>query len=463
MRTFLFLFFLVGPAIIPAQSDTLYAPQFRAIENLLANGKFRVARTQVQGLVEDVTAARLPGPEAEARYLQGRILTADPRSSPQAKVAGIEQLRRAARGFRSLGREEELERVLETLEALTGERDVGTDASVPRSVIPRAQLPSDDQLDEAALVAIVSEQERAIMALSDSQVRQELLLERQERRLNDYAFQILNDSVRLIRQSADLSVQRMETERQRNRSNLYLALASIFILLLGSVYYRFRVGKKRRRQLEIYNAEITAERQRSEELLLNILPVTIAAELKEEGRARARRYESVTVLFADFKGFSALAKGSDPERLVTLLDEAFRVFDDIVRRHGLEKIKTIGDAYMCAAGLPIELPDHAERAVRAGLDMQAYLATNEYFSARIGIHSGPVVAGVVGRDKFAYDIWGDTVNQAARLETAGEPGRVAISRATADLLGEGFVCEPAGSFEAKNIGWIERLWVVGRG
>jgi class 3 adenylate cyclase len=195
-------------------------------------------------------------------------------------------------------------------------------------------------------------------------------------------------------------------------------------------------------------------------LLLNILPVSVAAELKETGKATARLYDSVTVLFADFKGFSKLAAATEPEVLINLLDEAFRAFDEIIAAHGLEKIKTIGDAYMCASGLPEETKDHAGRTVRAGLAMQAYLQGNPNFDARIGIHSGSVVAGVVGKHKFVYDIWGDTVNQASRLEAAGEIGRVTVSSTTRDLLGKKFVCEAAGTFEAKNIGLMERFFVT---
>ncbi|MEM6769783.1 MAG: adenylate/guanylate cyclase domain-containing protein, partial [Bacteroidota bacterium] len=164
-------------------------------------------------------------------------------------------------------------------------------------------------------------------------------------------------------------------------------------------------------------------------------------------------------LFADFKGFSKLAAKMKPDELIRHLDEAFRAFDRIVRRHGLEKIKTIGDAYMCAGGLPEESDDHALRMVRAALEMQTYLTTNPHFSARIGIHTGPLVAGVVGQDKFVYDVWGDTVNQAARLEAEGEAGRVAVSAAVAAKVGQHCTCVPAGTFTAKNIGEMERYWI----
>ncbi|MEM9259040.1 MAG: adenylate/guanylate cyclase domain-containing protein [Bacteroidota bacterium] len=277
--------------------------------------------------------------------------------------------------------------------------------------------------------------------------------------MDEYAFQKLNDSLLLLQQDRQLADERAAVARERQNRNLLLLLAAVVAILLGLVYSRYRSSMRYRARLEAQNTVIKEERLRSEELLLNILPVTVAAELKETGKATARSYEAASVLFADFKGFSSLAATLAPEQLITLLDEAFSAFDEIVAAHRLEKIKTIGDAYMCAGGVPEEDKDHAERTVRAGLAMQAYLSGNEHFAARIGIHTGPVVAGVVGKHKFVYDIWGDTVNQAARLEVMGEAGRVAISRATCEQLGEAFDCEPAGTFEAKNIGTMERFFV----
>jgi class 3 adenylate cyclase len=167
-------------------------------------------------------------------------------------------------------------------------------------------------------------------------------------------------------------------------------------------------------------------------------------------------------MFTDFVGFSRIAGTLDPEELVRLLDKTFRAFDGIISRHGLEKIKTIGDAYMCVGGLPKPSRDHARRTVAAALEIQEYLEGAGDFRARIGIHSGPVVAGVVGRDKFAYDIWGDTVNQASRLEKAGRAGAVTVSAVTCELLGSGFDCIHNGTFEAKNIGEMDSYVVRAR-
>jgi class 3 adenylate cyclase len=354
---------------------------------------------------------------------------------------------------------EDVAEVVALLKEFTG------DGSIDLRQLPSSRqgntsaIPSADSLKEISLEAIVKLQQKEITALNDGQLRQVILLERQQTELDASEFSRLNDSVLLLRQEQIIDRQQAEVTTQRLQRNLLIGLALATLMVLGVIYSRFRSSQRYRAKLEAQNAIIIEERQRSEELLLNILPVSVAAELKETGKATARLYDSVTVLFSDFKGFSELATSTEPEVLINLLDEAFRAFDGIIAAHGLEKIKTIGDAYMCAGGLPEETKDHAQRTVRAGLAMQAYLSGNPNFDARIGIHSGSVVAGVVGKHKFAYDIWGDTVNQASRLEVAGEAGRVAVSSATRDLLGNAFVCEAAGTFEAKNIGLMERFFV----
>ena len=216
------------------------------------------------------------------------------------------------------------------------------------------------------------------------------------------------------------------------------------------------------------NKIIRSEKQRSEDLLLNILPAQTAEELKTHGKAIARRYDAVTVLFSDFQGFTQLAEATSPEALVAELDECFQAFDEITARLGIEKIKTIGDAYLCVAGLPLPQAAHAENTVRAALEMQRFMQEfrerkkqegKQVFHCRIGIHSGAVVAGVVGKRKFAYDIWGDTVNLAARMEQSGEIDRVNISQTTFELLDGKFRCTYRGKIEAKNKGKVDMYFV----
>jgi guanylate cyclase len=206
----------------------------------------------------------------------------------------------------------------------------------------------------------------------------------------------------------------------------------------------------------------------SETLLLNILPKQIAEELKARGKAEARHFDEVTVMFTDFKNFTQIAEKMSPTDLVAELDMIFAAFDNIASKHNLEKIKTIGDSYMCAGGLPVRRNTHATDAVSAALEIQEFIRQHirqrreegkDPFEIRIGIHSGPVVAGIVGKIKFAYDIWGDTVNLASRMESSGEPGRINISGATYELVKDRFHCTHRGKIKAKNKGEVDMYFV----
>ncbi|MBI3501957.1 MAG: tetratricopeptide repeat protein [Bacteroidetes bacterium] len=210
---------------------------------------------------------------------------------------------------------------------------------------------------------------------------------------------------------------------------------------------------------------IFRERKKSEKLLLNILPAETAKELKAKGKASPKYYESVTVMFTDFKGFTTIAEKLSAEELVSELDFLFKKFDEIISRYNIEKIKTIGDAYMCASGLPTANSNHAEEIVKAGIEIQNWMQEqNGKWSLRMGIHSGPVTAGVVGDKKFAYDIWGDTVNTASRMESSGEAGKINISGATYQILQgfenlEGLEFKFRGKIPAKNKGEIEMYFI----
>ncbi|MCB9230916.1 MAG: AAA family ATPase [Bacteroidia bacterium] len=221
-------------------------------------------------------------------------------------------------------------------------------------------------------------------------------------------------------------------------------------------------------KVEIRTIELQKEQERSEKLLRNILPEDTVNELKEYGYSKPKPYELVSVLFTDFKGFTTLAEHKSPEELVELLNYFFAAFDEIAERHHLEKIKTIGDAYMCAGGIPTANMHNPYDAVRAALEFQEFMEKwnqevrpdhEPEWRLRIGIHSGPLVAGVVGQNKFAYDIWGDTVNLAARMESSGVPGRVNISEATYELIKDEFECTSRGKIQAKNKGEIEMYFV----
>lgn len=207
----------------------------------------------------------------------------------------------------------------------------------------------------------------------------------------------------------------------------------------------------------------------SERLLLNILPAPVAAELKASGSAAPVSYASATVVFTDFEGFTKIAERMQPTELIAELDMCFSFFDQVILRNGLEKIKTIGDAYMFAGGLPAQNKTHAVDAVLAAMEIQSFMnQTRElkqslglnYWQLRLGIHTGPLVAGVIGQNKFSYDIWGDTVNTASRMESAGETGKINISETTYLAVRDFFETEARGKLEAKNKGPVEMYFVT---
>ena len=216
------------------------------------------------------------------------------------------------------------------------------------------------------------------------------------------------------------------------------------------------------------NAALTAlraEQQRSETLLTNVLPSSIAERLKAATGSIADHVESASILFADVVNFTPLAQRLSPAELVGTLDQLFSHFDTLVERHGLEKIKTIGDCYMAAAGVPDPCLDHARRAALLALDIRATVATTttagQGLEMRIGINSGPVTAGVIGRKRFLYDLWGDAVNTASRMESNGTPGEIQITRATYESLKDEFVCTRRGTIPVKGKGEMETWYLVG--
>ena len=238
------------------------------------------------------------------------------------------------------------------------------------------------------------------------------------------------------------------------RHVFWLGAANVWGML---ICYQLDLGA--RREFAARTA-LDLERARSEGLLLNILPAAIAARLKDSREPIADHSDNVTVLFADIVGFTPLAARKQPAELVALLDRVFTDFDALARQHGLEKIKTIGDAYMAVAGLPEAQPDHALRAARMAVAMVTALRrtaadTGEPLHLRVGLHSGPVVAGVIGRSKFSYDLWGDTVNTASRMEATGVMDRVQCSAATAAAVGHAWALESRGAIEVKGKGTME--------
>jgi len=254
-----------------------------------------------------------------------------------------------------------------------------------------------------------------------------------------------------------------ELDLQRQRIVSYAAGITGFLILVMAIglFNRYKYVRKTKKIIE-------DEKDRSDKLLLNILPHETANELKEKGSATPKHYDKVSVLFTDFKGFTKIAEKLTAQELIEELNYCFFEFDKIIDKHNLEKIKTIGDAYMCAGGIPAANDTNPVDIVKAGLEIKQFMEQlkvdrekegKDYWELRIGIHTGEVVAGVVGKNKFAYDIWGDAVNTASRMESSGIPGQVNISGTTFELIKDHFICTHRGKIQAKNKGEID-MYIV---
>jgi class 3 adenylate cyclase len=284
-------------------------------------------------------------------------------------------------------------------------------------------------------------------------------------------FQVLSDSLFNLEKDKKIAQREMQytfdkkeamirSEQEKKIIQQRIIRNAALITLFGALIFGFVVFRQRNK--------IAKEQKRSEELLLNILPKEVAEELKTKGEAEAKLINDATVLFTDFKGFTELSEKLTPKELIQDLNECFTAFDNIIQKYGLEKIKTIGDSYMAAGGLPTPKATHAEDMVHAALEIRNFIENGKakrmakgatYFEIRIGVHTGPVVAGIVGVKKFSYDIWGDTVNTASRLETSGETGKVNISETTYKLVKDKFNCTYRGKIQAKHKGEMHMYFV----
>ncbi len=326
------------------------------------------------------------------------------------------------------------------------------------------------QLRARALEVLQARQEARLASQQlDAEKQDRLIVNLRQQELIDRA-QRYADSTQRAQQVEILDLKvRQQGVFQKFAYGLGILLLVILGLLGAGWGFARRANNRlnvKNRKIQAQNREIEAERSKSDQLLLNILPEEIAQELKTKGYAKPRLYESATVLFTDFVDFTRLSATLLPETLIDELNECFLAFDLICDKFGLEKIKTIGDAFMCVGGLPVPNLTHPQDAVRAALDMNDWIQERNrdnpkaiFREMRIGIHTGPVVAGVIGKNKFAFDIWGDAVNLAARLEELGEPGRVNISTATAEAVGDQFKLLFRGEKEVHNKGLVAMYFV----
>lgn len=333
--------------------------------------------------------------------------------------------------------------------------------------------------------ALLKKRTSLINEMTRDQAKKEAIIQYNMRMIDSLQYQSELDSINLMSnqlkidqqeaildlQDSMLMLKDSELKLKNSRQNLFIALSLLGLLIALFLAWIAYASRRTNKQLATKNDQIEKEKERSEALLLNILPKFIAQELKEKSKVKTRTINACTVIFTDFINFSSITKQITPEELIETLDECFRAFDGIISNHNIEKIKTIGDSYMCAGGVPVKSDTHAIDAVNAASDMVDFL--NEWnlerekngkirFDARIGIHSGPIIAGVVGAKKFAYDIWGDTVNIAARLESQSAAQMINISDSTYQLIKEHFECTKRGSVSVKNMNDLEMYYVNAR-
>ena len=277
----------------------------------------------------------------------------------------------------------------------------------------------------------------------------------------NFEIQTRQNQINLL--TKDKKLQELDLNRQKLQKTIISGGLAVILIIALIIYRNYR-------QTNRINRLLDRQKEQIESLLQNILPAEVAKELQRDGRATPKFYERVSVLFSDFKDFTKHADALSPQEIVSELNLCFMAFDEIIEKYNLEKIKTIGDSYMCAGGIPAVDESHPVNMIRASLEMQSFMNLHNAerkamslppWNLRIGVHVGPVVAGVVGRKKYAYDIWGSTVNIASRMESTGEPGHVNISSSVYDLIKDKYSCVYRGKVLAKNIGEIDMYFVAG--
>ncbi|MFN8287176.1 MAG: adenylate/guanylate cyclase domain-containing protein [Chitinophagales bacterium] len=343
------------------------------------------------------------------------------------------------------------------------------EAAKARQDAIKAKAELESKMIELAATQIKIDSAKRLLAYTDSMLQTAEVTNKrimQEKQRQEDSIKILNKD----RELQDLAAQKKDAElsAQKAKNNLYILIAAISLSMLTIVVILFFSRQKTLRELAEKNRVIQEEKKRSDELLLNILPEEIMHELKARGKTQARNFSNATVLFADIKEFTKISERLSPDELIEALDAYFERFDNVIEKYGIEKIKTIGDAYVCAGGVPSKNEVGADAMVKAALEFMQEIEKLrvertkkglQTFEFRLGMHTGQLIAGVIGIRKFAYDIWGDTVNMAARMQQESEAGKINISGATYELVKDKFACVYRGKHAAKNKGDIDMYFV----
>jgi len=355
----------------------------------------------------------------------------------------------------------------EQIASLTGQSQVlETSNRTTEAQLKEVQEKTQEELSKRDLtITQIAQEKQKIDSVARMRTRQVETMSR-DQIVNELL--VSDQKLQLEAQKSKVAEAELAQKKSENLRNFAGLLAAFIFVIAVLFYMRFRAKKRTANELSSKNALIEEEQKRSNALLLNILPPAIADELKANNKVAPRKYEQATVMFIDFTGFTGVSEKLTPEQLVEEIDFCFSNFDRIIAQYRIEKIKTVGDAYICASGLS-DMNASPSDMVKAALEIQDFLQHVKAqrqgtgipsFEARAGIHTGPVVAGVVGKRKFAYDIWGDTVNTAARMEEACEPGRVNLSEDTYWLAKYEFEWQSRGKIAAKNKGLMDMYYVT---
>ena len=359
--------------------------------------------------------------------------------------------------------QEQLQREQEELKKKMDEIvNLENDKTISKSELERRKL----EIQRKQLEIENKRQTISLQAQTINTANTQLSLTMEELATQKLQAKVYEDSLQITKKNEELANNEIE---KQTLINYLLILGLSGLIILAAFFYRMYTVKKGIQDLLMQkNGEIETEKKRSDDLLLNILPQEVAEELKRTGKYESRYFDKVTVMFTDFKDFTKISELVTPKKLVEDIDFIFRAFDDIMERNQLEKIKTIGDAYLCVSGLPDTTTHNPMNVLKAATEIQDFIKelieekrkeNQPFFDIRIGIHTGPLVAGIVGAKKFAFDIWGDTVNTAARMEQNCEPGKINLSGSTFKEVLTRVEYTYRGKVEAKNKGEIDMYYL----